>query len=154
MRRPLLKALFRSEAEVLGKFAGRRAAERDLRRAVTLGEYVGLLSAHGQLREDLPANDLSLAFMSVWTGFILFEPASEQDGAGEAQMSASDSLERRADLLAATLAAAFGSGRAVTADDDDEAMRAQVAQWLRRMVDDDRVGISGERELSRPTEEA
>ena len=154
MRRPLLTALFRSDPEVLGKFAGRRAVERDLRRAVTLGEYVGLLSAHGQLREDLSADDLTLAFMSVWTGFILFEPAGGQDGGGAAQMPASDSLERRADLLAATLAAAFGSGRAVTADDDDVAMRAQVAQWLRRMVDDDRVEISGERELSRSTEEA
>jgi len=152
MRRPLLKALFRSDPEVLGKFAGRR--ERARRRAVTLGEYVGLLSAHGLLREDLPADDLSLAFMSVWSGFILFEPAGRHPGGGgAAQMPAGDSLERRADLLAATLAAAFGSGRAVTAD-DDEAMRAQVAQWLRRMVDDDRVEISGERELSRPTEEA
>ena len=63
---------------------------------------------------------------------------------GEAwPMAARDPLERRADLLAATVQAAFGSARAVTATDDD-AMRAQVADWLRRLADDDRAGLSGQ----------
>ena len=141
-RRPLLIALVRSDPEVLGKFVGRRAAERARRRAIPLGEYLGLLSAHGQLREDLSADDLTLAFISVWMGFVLFEPAGGQD-TGAAPTAAIDSLERRADLLAATIQAAFGSGRAVTADDDG-AMRVQVADWLRRLADDDRAGLSGE----------
>ena len=141
-RRPLLIALFRSDPEVLGKFAGRHSVERARRRAIPLGEYLGLLSAHGQLREDLSADDLTLAFISVWMGFVLFEPAGGQD-TGAAPTAAIDSLERRADLLAATIQAAFGSGRAVTADDDG-AMRVQVADWLRRLADDDRAGLSGE----------
>jgi AcrR family transcriptional regulator len=153
MRRPLLIALVRSDPEVLGKFAGRHSAERARRRAIPLGEYLGLLSAHGQLREDLPADDLTLAFISVWMGFILFEPADQQDAGGSAPTAASDPLERRADVLAATVAAAFGSGRAVTAD-DDEAMRAQVADWLRRMADDDRAELSGQAGAEPPNKEA
>jgi len=152
-RRPLLTALIRSDPEVLGKFARGRAAERARRRAMTLGEYLGLLSAHGQLREDLPADDLSLAFISVWMGFILFDPAGESNAGGSAAMAVNDPLERRADLLAATVQAAFGSGRAVTAD-DDEAMRAQVAAWLRRMADEDRAGLSGEAGAEPPDKEA
>jgi len=152
-RRPLLIALFRSDPEVLGKFAGRHSVERARRRAIPLGEYLGLLSAHGQLREDLPADDLSLAFISVWMGFVLFEPAGEQDAGGSAPTAASDSLERRADLLAATIQAAFGSGRAVTAD-DDEAMRAQVAGWLRRLANDDRAALSGEAGSEPPDKKA
>jgi AcrR family transcriptional regulator len=151
-RRPLLIALVRSDPEVLGKFAGRHSAEHARRRAIPLGEYLGLLSAHGQLREDLSADDLTLAFISVWMGFILFEPADQQD-AGSAPTAAIDPLERRADLLAATVAAAFGSGRAVTAA-DDEAMRAQVAQWLRRVADEDRAGLSGEAGAEPPNKEA
>ena len=140
-RRPLLIALFRSDPEVLGKFAGRHSVERARRRAIPLGEYLGLLHAHGQLREDLPADDLSQAFISVWMGFILFDPADEQD-AGVAPAAARDPLERRADLLAVTVQAAFGSGRAVTAA-DDEATSAQVAEWLQRVADEDRAGVSG-----------
>jgi AcrR family transcriptional regulator len=143
MRRPLVKALFRSDREVLGKFAGRRAVERDLRHARTLDEYLALLSGHGQLREDLPAEDLSLAFISVWMGFILFEPEDGQEVGGSASTATGDPLERRADLLAATVQTAFGSGSAVSAD-DDEAMRVQVTDWLRRLADDDRAGLSGE----------
>jgi len=153
MRQPLLKALFRSDREVLGKFAGRHSVERARRRAMTLGEYLGLLSAHGQLREDLSADDLSLAFISVWMGFVLFEPADEQDAGGSAPTAASDPLERRADLLAATIATAFGSGHDVTAA-DDEAMRAQVADWLRRMADGDRAELSGEAGAAPPNKEA
>lgn len=153
MRQPLLKALFRSDPEVLGKLAGRHSVERARRHAMPLDEYLVLLSAHGQLREDLPADDLSLAFVSVWMGFVLFEPAEEKDAGGSAPTATSDSLERRADLLAATMAAAFGSGRAVRAA-EDEPMRGQVAQWLRRMADDDRAALSGEREPSHPTKEA
>jgi len=152
-RRPLLIALFRSDPEVLGKFVGRRAAERARRRAIPLGEYLGLLSAHGQLREDLSADDLTLAFISVWMGFVLFEPADQQDAGGSAATAASDPLERRADVLAATVAAAFGSGRAVTAD-DDAAMRVQVADWLRRLADGDRAGLSGEAGAEPPNKEA
>jgi AcrR family transcriptional regulator len=151
-RRPLLIALVRSDPEVLGKFVGRRSAERARRRAIPLGEYLGLLSAHGQLREDLSADDLTLAFISVWMGFVLFEPAGEQD-ASAAPTAAIDSLERRADLLAATIQAAFGSGRAVTAD-DDAAMRTQVADWLRRLADDDRAGLSGQAGSEPPNKEA
>jgi AcrR family transcriptional regulator len=152
-RRPLLIALFRSDREVLGKFAGRRVVERTRRRAMTLGEYLTLLSAHGQLREDLSADDLSLAFISVWMGFVLFDPQDESNAGGSAGMAVNDPLERRADLLAATVAAAFGSGRAVT-DDDDEAMRAQVAAWLRRMADGDRAGLSGQAGAEPPDKEA
>jgi hypothetical protein len=62
-------------------------------------------------------------------------------------------LERRADLLAATIATAFGSGHDVTAA-DDEAMRAQVADWLRRMADGDRAELSGEAGAEPPNKEA
>jgi AcrR family transcriptional regulator len=142
-RRPLLVALVRSDPEVLGKFASRHSAERARRRAIPLGEYLGLLSAHGLLREDLSADDLALAFITVWMGFVLFEPVGEQDAAGSVLTDSGDSLERRADLLAATVQAAFGSGRVVT-NDDDVAMRVQVADWLRRVADGDRAGLSAE----------
>jgi AcrR family transcriptional regulator len=152
MRRPLLKALVRSDPEVFGKFSYRRSIERDLRHARTFGKYLGLLSGHGQLREDLSAGDLSLAFVSVFLGFALYEPAREQDAGESAPTATSDSLERRADLLAAIIQAAFGSGRAVSAD--DEAVRAQVAGWLRRLADDDRAALSGEAGSEPPNKEA
>jgi AcrR family transcriptional regulator len=151
-RRPLLIALVRSDPEVLGKFAGRHSAERARRRAMPLGEYLGLLSAHGQLREDLSADDLTLAVIAVWMGFVLFEPVGEQGAGGSALTNSGDSLERRADLLAATMQAAFGSGRAVTAV-DDEAMRAQVAQWLRRVADDDHAALPGKAGSEPPNKE-
>jgi AcrR family transcriptional regulator len=153
MGRPMLKALVRSDPEVLGKFSYRHSVERDLRHARTFGQYLGLLSGHGQLREDLSVDDLSLAFVSVFVGFALYEPAGEQDAGGAAPTATSDSLERRADLLAATIQAAFGSGRAVTAD-DDEAMCAQVADLLRRLADDDRAALSAEARSEPPDKEA
>jgi AcrR family transcriptional regulator len=142
-RRPLLVALVRSDPEVLGKFASRHSAERARRGAIPLGEYLGLLSAHGMLRDDLSADDLALAFIAVWMGFVLFEPVGEQDAGGSVLTDSGDALERRADLLAATVQAAFGSGRVVT-DDDDVAMRVQVADWLRRVAGGDRAGLSAE----------
>ena len=152
-RRPLLKALFRSDPEVLGKFAGRHSVERARRRARTLGEYLGLLSAHGQLRQDLSADDLSLAFISVWMGFILFDPQDESNAGGSAGMAVNDPVERRADVLAATVQSAFGSGRGVSAA-DDEALGAKVAEWLRRVADEDRAGLSAQAGTEPPSKQA
>jgi len=37
---------------------------------------------------------------------------------------------------------------------DDEAMRAKVADWLRRMADEDRAGLSGEAGAEPPNKQA
>jgi AcrR family transcriptional regulator len=130
MGRPLLKAMFQSDPEVLGRFARRRPAERARDRAAALDRYLGWLSGIGQVRQDLPLEDLSVAVLSVWSGYVLLEP-QVMAAADEAQLV--PGMERRADLLAATMHSAFGAGQEVS-DADETAMRARVADWLRRVA--------------------
>jgi AcrR family transcriptional regulator len=130
MSRPLLKAMFQSDREVLGRFASRRSAERIQARAGALQGYLGWLSEIGQVRQDLAVEDLSVAVLAVWLGFVLLEP---QVMAAAQEAPWIPDVERRADLLAATMHAAFGTSRAVS-DAEDAAMRTRLAAWLGRMA--------------------
>jgi AcrR family transcriptional regulator len=130
MNRPLLKAMFQSDPEVLGRFASRRSAERIRNRAGVLDRYLRWLSEIGQVRRDLPLEDLSVAVLTVWLGFVLLEP---QVMAAAQEAPRVPGLQRRADLLAATVHAAFGTSHPVSAA-DDTAMRKRVTALLRRMA--------------------
>jgi AcrR family transcriptional regulator len=130
MNRPLLKAMFQSDPEVLGRFARRRSAERIQSRAKALDRYLQWLSEIGQVRQDLSLEDLSVAVLAVWLGFVLLEP---QVMAAAQEAPRVPDMERRADLLAATMHSAFGTSHPVSAA-EDAAMRAQVTAWLRRMT--------------------
>jgi AcrR family transcriptional regulator len=130
MNRPLLKAMFQSDPEVLGRFASRRSAERIQARTRAVDRYLEWLSKIGQVRQDLSLADLSVAVLAVWLGFVLLEP---QVMAAAHEAPRVPDVERRADLLAATMHSAFGTSRAVS-DAEDAAMRARVTAWLRRMA--------------------
>jgi AcrR family transcriptional regulator len=130
MGRPLLKAMFQSDPEVLGRFASRRSAERIQSRAKALDRYLQWLSEIGQVRQDLSLEDLSVAVLAVWLGFVLLEP---QVMAAAHEAPRVPDVERRADLLAATMHSAFGTSHPVSAA-EDAAMRARVTAWLRRMA--------------------
>ena len=75
MRRPLLRATFGRDIEILGALAHEKSivAVRDQKLdAVT--ELLALLRAHGLLRTDLDADAQVYALNAVTTGFYLVEP--------------------------------------------------------------------------------
>jgi hypothetical protein len=75
MRRPLLRAMFGRDIEILGEFAHEKSivAVRDQKLdAVT--ELLTLLRAHGQLRTNLDVDTQVYALNAVATGFYLVEP--------------------------------------------------------------------------------
>jgi AcrR family transcriptional regulator len=89
MQRPLMRAFFTADLEVLGKLAKyqrERATELDTLRS----DFVRLLAEHGLVRSDVPADEVAYGFRAVIVGFFLADPFFE----GE-----QPSLERKADVL-------------------------------------------------------
>ena len=99
MRRPLLRAVLVADLEVLGNLA--KVADRALeaQRELARTEYLRLHAEHGLVRTDLSTEELRYAVIATIGGFFFTDALSvEQD-----QLT----LERKADLLAATLQRAF-----------------------------------------------
>jgi AcrR family transcriptional regulator len=98
MQRPILRALFTLDLEVLGKLTQfhqvREAQLNTLRYAL-----IEMLQEHGVVRADIPPRDLAYAFRTIVLGFFLTEPLFAEDV---------PDIERKADLLALTLKGAFG----------------------------------------------
>jgi AcrR family transcriptional regulator len=106
MRRPLLRALFLEDAELLGKVV-RTGNAREQRHQLVSGAYFTLLSRRGLLRDDLSPDAAAYAFMAILEGFIRAE--MDADGSG---------VEDRSHLLALTVERAFESGRQLPAADE------------------------------------
>ena len=99
MQRPLLRAFFTLDLEVLGKLTRihqlREPQINTLRQA-----FIRMLQDNGVVRADIPPHDLAYAFRTIIIGFFLADPLFPAD---------QPTLERKADLLAITLQGAFRS---------------------------------------------
>jgi AcrR family transcriptional regulator len=132
MRRPLLKAVFLADAELLGKLARPGSGAREQRHRLASHAYFELLAEHGLLRTDLRPDAVAYAFMAMLEGFIQAEAAvDEQPGSG---------IEARADLLALTVQRAFESGRSLSPA-TGQAVAAQVADLFARVGESDRADL-------------
>lgn len=99
--RPLLTALTVADPEVLGKLGGAR--ERTGHQ-LALDDYLGLLARHRLVRSDLAIAEIAYAWHATLEGFFL-----AQSRAGSADQAAANriTVQRSADLLAATVRSAF-----------------------------------------------
>ncbi len=103
MNRPLLRAFFLADSEVLGKLVSPPNRAREARHGVLSQAYFELLSEHRVLRDDLNADELAYAFLATLEGFIHSEAATHR--------TAGSDIQARADLLALTVERAFETRR-------------------------------------------
>ena len=98
MRRPLLRALYTADPQVLGRLARGMSDHQDDRHHAAMHDYLRLLVAAGLLRTDPPVPELAYAYQAVLEGFLLVDSFNAPSGLA---------LERKADLLAGTVRRAF-----------------------------------------------
>src|SRR6266508_4503775 len=83
MSRPLLRAVFLADSELLGKLVRPGSSARENRHRLVSHAYFELLSEHGLLRDDLRADAVAYAFLATLEGFIQAEAtADERPGSG------------------------------------------------------------------------
>jgi AcrR family transcriptional regulator len=129
MRRPLLRALFLADAELLGKLARPAGGVREDRHRLVSHAYVRLLAEHGLLRDDLDADAVAYAFQATLEGFIQAEAT-----AGQQQESG---IQDRADLLAGTVQRAFETRRHLSPA-AEQTIATRVIELFARLADADR----------------
>jgi AcrR family transcriptional regulator len=132
MRRPLLRALFLDDPEVLGKLAGPAGGTREDRHRVVSHAYVELLAEHSLLRDDLDADAVAYAFVATLEGFIRAE-ATAGEGLGSG-------IEDRADLLARTVQRAFETRRGLSPA-AEKTIATRVIDLLAGLGDADRADL-------------
>lgn len=100
MSRPLSRALFTSDLEVLGKLSRLSEDALEAQGAAWVRDYLRLLQEHGLARVDLTTAELFFAHDATLNGFFLTESSSQH---------AALPMERRAELLAGIVERAFGA---------------------------------------------
>jgi AcrR family transcriptional regulator len=138
LTRPLLTAVIREDPEIVGRLGLGDLQQRYGRRVTLLGQMFEALTALGLLREDLPIEDLSLAFRATTEGFLMIDLIELASGAPPDRPPMD--VEKLADLLAATVQGAFESGRTVS-DEVSQSLRRDVARQLREVAAADRAGL-------------
>jgi AcrR family transcriptional regulator len=73
--RPLLRAVYVDDSEVLGKLRAGLQKTLDPRHQSAFEDYVVLLGEHGLLRGELTVSQVSQAFRAIMHGFLLDEQA-------------------------------------------------------------------------------
>ena len=99
LRRPLVRAVFVSDLEVLGKLVKSVDRALEAQQDVAFADYLRLLAEHGLLRTDLSTEEVAYALSATAGGFFLTDAFSSE----QHQLS----FERKADLLATTIQRAF-----------------------------------------------
>ena len=94
MHRPLLRALYTADQEVLGRLAKGDDKALEIREEMAFSDYLGLLAEHGVLRADIAPEELAYAYRATVNGFILIESFIDENYQFDP--------ERKADLLAST----------------------------------------------------
>lgn len=125
MRRPLGRALFTADLEVLGKLARLGGTALQAQSSSTMADYLRLLQEHGLIRDDLTIAELYYAHDATMNGFFLTETSSEHAGL---------TLERKADLLAAMVRRGLGTG-APPAPEAIAAIAPRVIELYQRLAD-------------------
>jgi AcrR family transcriptional regulator len=121
MNRPLAKAIFTGNAEVLGKMAGSGNRTLKNQQLLSSNQFITLLREYGLLRTDDPIPHQIYAMQAAITGFFLLDPAL----LGEDRLT----LEERADVLALTIERLFEP----PTPPDDETMAeagATMMEWM------------------------
>jgi len=109
MRRPLIRAFFTADLEVLGKLAKGRTIGNSTAPQIDMlrNGYTRLLVEHRVLRADVSPEEVAYVYRAIILGFILGEPlADAQSGL---------TTEHKADLLLHTIERAFDLKRRVSA---------------------------------------
>ena len=99
MHRPLLRALYTADQEVLGKLAKGSDKALEVQEEMAFDEYLRVLAEHGLVRPDIATEELSYAYGATVNGFILIESFNSERYQFDP--------ERKADLLATTVHRAF-----------------------------------------------
>jgi AcrR family transcriptional regulator len=80
MKRPLLKAVFLHDMEMLGKLADERySTEAHQQRLAGFHAYIELLREHNLVRKDLSLPAQVYIFSAIFTGFFLAQPFMAKD---------------------------------------------------------------------------
>jgi AcrR family transcriptional regulator len=82
LSRPLLRALFTTDPEVLGKLAVKLQEHQDPRHHELFDDYLRLLVDHGFLRDDRSIDELSYTYRAMLHGFLLAGSPEPADRAG------------------------------------------------------------------------
>jgi AcrR family transcriptional regulator len=98
MKRPLVRAIFHMDREVLGTLV-RHQQQRDRRLAELRLDLMRFLQQLGLLRQDLSAEELAYVFRTMLLGFFLADPIVTDD---------QPNAERKAELLGVLLQSALG----------------------------------------------
>jgi AcrR family transcriptional regulator len=106
--RPLLRAEFLSDRELLGKLARPENDGSGHRHDLASSAYFELLSEHGLLRADISPAAIAYASLATLEGFVRAEAGPEGGPVS--------TVEEQADLLAQTLRGAFETGRELPAE--------------------------------------
>jgi AcrR family transcriptional regulator len=111
MRRPLMRAFFTADLEVLGKLSRGRTIGNTATPQVELlrRSYASLLVEQRVLRTNVSAAEVAYVYRAILLGFILSEPLVDADS------GLSLTMERKADLLLDAIERAFDLERRVTA---------------------------------------
>jgi AcrR family transcriptional regulator len=118
MRRPLIRAVFVSDLEVLGKLVKGVDRALEAQQDAAFNDYLRLLAEHGLLRADVSPEELTYAVTATVGGFLLTDTLISEQYQPD--------LERKADLLALTVQRAFEIDRPPPA----EALRAVVPRVI------------------------
>ena len=102
VRRPLVKAVLLSDAQVLGALVVDDSVAAAQRELAGNPDYLGLLARHGLLRPGLTTTAAGHILSSVLRGFFLDQDEDAQPG-GARDLSASERADLLADVLARTL---------------------------------------------------
>lgn len=80
MKRPLLKAIFLHDMEILGKLTQERySTEAHRQRLAGFNAYLELLREHNLVRKDLSLQAQVYIFSAIFTGFFLAQPFMAED---------------------------------------------------------------------------
>jgi AcrR family transcriptional regulator len=126
MKRPLLKAVFLRDMEVLGKLAhSEHSSAASAERLAGFKTYLELLREHDLVRIDLSLRAQVYMFSAIFAGFFLVAPLVPDE------FTLSD--EELAELMAETVHCTLESGRSVPSDELQTVSHAFM-QYLNRAI--------------------
>jgi AcrR family transcriptional regulator len=126
MKRPLLKALFLRDMEVIGKLAhSEHSSAASAERLAGFKTYLELLREHDLVRTDLSLRAQVYMFSAIFAGFFLVAPLVPDE------FTLSD--EELAELMAETVHCTLESGRSVPSDELQTVSHAFM-QYLNRAI--------------------
>ncbi|WP_405987994.1 TetR/AcrR family transcriptional regulator [Streptomyces sp. NBC_00986] len=132
MSRPLLRAVFLADSELLGKLARPESGVREDRHRLVSQSYFELLAEHGVLHGGLSTEQVTYAFLATLEGFIQAEAtADDRQGPG---------IHDRSELLAVTVQRAFEAGHRVPPA-AAKTIATQVIDLFARLADADRADL-------------